>query len=496
MSASIMQDEQLQAKHLFRAAQEAFEYVAYYQDFPKDLEHTLNFATARSVPSTIKSRTAVFSKRAVSCPGTPSENKVKSLTSIFQPTISSIPEKDQGQQKVSNQPSPASTMKEKKNGKSKNKSRRSSRSQSIFSIASSFFGPIALGSDYSLDRQISISSDASLDRQISPAVQTSHVFFADHDIPPPTRESSDDYSHLIFNKIARPDFVSPTTSGSTTPSTIQEPDQPNVPSPAQPSPPAPSLVLSPQLSPKREASPLASGSSGSSNPNSTSQSTGETTISSTIPKATRRKSKFPSISSFLPSFSESRRESIASFFKNARDIPSRLFKKPSKSTSPSPPQLRSTFRFTEKDTMPPKKIPIPKWQKAANRRDKIAKMKMKWEKITSSGRGARETKRRLSKTKEAKELRAKLTGTQKLLAIMDDAKDKVWEWIDKRAEKKRREKLNAYKTMRDERRKSVVLVPVYRDYEVVSRRASSYSGFGYTPESSISRRPGVLEKAT
>ncbi|TGJ65910.1 hypothetical protein EYR41_009848 [Orbilia oligospora] len=463
----------------FEATKEVFLQVVYLENLSKDFENNPNFATPRSVPSTIRSKTTVFPKRAVSCPGTPSQNKVKPLQSLFKPTVSSVPEQEQEPQGVSNQSTPASTMKKKKNEKSKDKSRRSSRSQSIFSIASSFFGPLALG------------SDVSLNRQISPALQTSHVFFADEDIPSPSVDSSFALPDDMLRKEAqKPWFVGPMTSGSTTPTTVLGPDEQILPSPDQPSPPAPSLVPSSELSPKRkvsperEVSPVASGDSDESNLKGTSPTTGETTTSSTIPESTRRKSKFASIGSFLPSFSQSRRESIASFFKGARDLPSRLFKKSSKSTSPSPPQLRSTFKFTEKDTLPPKKIPLAKWQKAAKRRDKIFKIKSKWENLTSSGRVHRETRRRLSKEKEWKEYRAKLTGTQKLLAIMDDAKDKAWEWIDKRAEKKRREKLNAYKTMRDERRKSIVLVPVYRDYEIVARRESSYSGFGYTPEGS------------
>ncbi|KAF3314664.1 hypothetical protein TWF173_004479 [Orbilia oligospora] len=437
----------------FEATKEVFLQVVYLENLSKDFENNPNFATPRSVPSTIRSKTTVFPKRAASCPGTPSQNKVKPFQSLFKPTVSSVPEQEQEPQGVSNQSTPASTMKKKKNEKSKDKSRRSSRSQSIFSIASSFFGPLALG------------SDVSLDRQISPALQTSHVFFADEDIPPPSVDSSFAFPDDMPRKeVQKPWFVGPMTSGSTTPTTVLGPDEQILPSPDQPSPPAPSLVPSSELSPKRkvspehEVSPVASGDTDESNLKGTSPLTGETTTSSTIPESTRRKSKFASIGSFLPSFSESRRESIASFFKGARDLPSRLFKKSSKSTSPSPPQLRSTFKFTEKDTLPPKKIPLAKWQKAAKRRDKIFKIKSKWENFTSSGR--------------------------KLLAIMDDAKDKAWEWIDKRAEKKRREKLNAYKTMRDERRKSIVLVPVYRDYEIVARRESSYSGFGYTPEGS------------
>ncbi|KAF3105360.1 hypothetical protein TWF102_002285 [Orbilia oligospora] len=435
----------------FEATKEVFLQVVYLENLSKDFENNPNFATPRSVPSTIRSKTTVFPKRAVSCPGTPCQNKVKPFQSLFKPTISSVPEQEQEPQGVSNQSTPASTMKKKK----------------------------------------TLGSDVSLNRQISPALQTSHVFFADEDIPSPSVDSSFALPDDMLRKEAqKPWFVGPMTSGSTTPTTVLGPDEQILPSPDQPSPPAPSLVPSSELSPKRkvsperEVNPVASGDCDESNLKGTSPSTGETTTSSTIPESTRRKSKFASIGSFLPSFSQSRRESIASFFKGARDLPSRLFKKSSKSTSPSPPQLRSTFKFTEKDTLPPKKIPLAKWQKAAKRRDKIFKIKSKWENLTSSGRVHRETRRRLSKEKEWKEYRAKLTGTQKLLAIMDDAKDKAWEWIDKRAEKKRREKLNAYKTMRDERRKSIVLVPVYRDYEIVARRESSYSGFGYTPEGS------------
>ncbi|KAF3289199.1 hypothetical protein TWF132_007641 [Orbilia oligospora] len=434
----------------FEATKEVFLQVVYLENLSKDFENNPNFATPRSVPSTIRSKTTVFPKRAVSCPGTPSQNKVKPLQSLFKPTVSSVPEQEQEPQVVSNQSTPASTMKKKKNEKSKDKSRRSSRT-----------------------------------------LQTSHVFFADEDIPSPSVDSSFALPDDMLRKEAqKPWFVGPMTSGSTTPTTVLGPDEQILPSPDQPSPPAPSLAPSSELSPKRkvsperEVSPVASGDSDESNLKGTSLSTRETTTSSMIPESTHRKSKFASIGSFLPSFSQSRRESIASFFKGARDLPSRLFKKSSKSTSPSPPQLRSTFKFTEKDTLPPKKIPLAKWQKAAKRRDKIFKIKSKWENLTSSGRVHRETRRRLSKEKEWKEYRAKLTGTQKLLAIMDDAKDKAWEWIDKRAEKKRREKLNAYKTMRDERRKSIVLVPVYREYEIVARRESSYSGFGYTPEGS------------
>ncbi|KAK6512560.1 hypothetical protein TWF481_001445 [Arthrobotrys musiformis] len=428
-------------------------------------------SVARSLPPNAASKTLSRPKIRTLRSGFPFNNKAKSLPSLHLSTtlpapkaapqpLSQAPVKPSGTQQDSE---PAITMKEK--DKENSKRRRSSRRQSILSLASTYFGPMALGSDISLDRQI------------SPALQTSHVFFGDD-------TNGNSPSPYSLSQTRLPVDASPTTSAALAPSISQGPDLPSLASPTHPSPPAPSPVTSTQLT------PAVSGGSGNS------KSGGSTTTPATTtsaPAATRRGSKLSSIGSFLPSLSESRRTSIASFFRSARDIPSRIFRR-SSTDSASPPPLRSTCTITEKDTMPPKNRRPTKAEKDALRRRKAADKYIKKKTKKRLRRDRRETKRRLSKTEEAKEARKWMSKTPKLLQVMDDAKEKFWEWLDKREEKKRRRRSEAHAAMREERRKSVVLVPVERDYEVLSRRGSRYSRSGSVAQGST-ERPGILERA-
>ncbi|RVD86178.1 uncharacterized protein DFL_004468 [Arthrobotrys flagrans] len=435
----------------------------------------------RSVPSTVKSRTAFYPKRVASYSGIPSHTKAKFLPSLHQSTISSVLEcpsqtslEESEPQQTSNQ---TSTMKKKKRDKdeAKDKSRRSSRRQSILSMAPSHFGRMAFGSDISLDRQI------------SPALQASHVFFADDDFGNPPSPS-----HYSLSQTKLPNDASPTTSAALATTISQGPDLSSLPPPTRFSPPALSLVSSAQLT------PAASRDSGSSNVRNTNRAIETTTASPTLPTATRRNSKLSSINSFLYSL-EARRTSMADFFQDARGLPSRLFRKSSK---PLPePQLRSTFKFTEKDTLPPNKIPMSKSERYMTKLRKQTKRSIKKD-SKHYKRKAKMEKRELMHTiyqdPRWKEIHKRDAPAQKLSKMLNDAKEKVWDWIDKKEENKRRKRVEAHRIMSEERRRSVVLVPVERDYEVLSRRGSRYSTSRSTSvshrEGSLGR-PGVLERA-
>ncbi|KAK6527255.1 hypothetical protein TWF281_010443 [Arthrobotrys megalospora] len=427
--------------------------VTVYQKLPLETSDQIpHRPLARSVQSATALATPSRPKRAAPCSGFSShtKTKTKSLPSLGQSTVLSI--SPCSSRLLPTEPEQASEPVATMGEKDKGKRRRSSRRQSILSIASTYFGPMALGSDISLDRQI------------SPALQTSHVFFGED-----TFANSPSRSPYSLSQRHLPDDASPTSSAPVAPAIGQGPDLPCLASPTHPSPPAPSLVPSTQLS------PAASGESssfpfGSTTTGTATTATGTRTTTNTT---TRQNSKLSSIGSFLPPFPESRRQSIAQFFQNARDLPSRMFGK-SSSKSPSPPQLRSTCPITEKDTMPPKKRRFTKVEKAALNRQKSADKYIQKKTKKRLRQYRREMKRRMSQTEEAKEARKKMGKTEKLLKVMDDAKEKFWEWLDKREEKKRRKQTMAYTAMREERRKSVLLVPVERDYAVLSRRGSRY----------------------
>ncbi|KAK6349343.1 hypothetical protein TWF730_010091 [Orbilia blumenaviensis] len=424
--------------------------VTLYQQLPfetsKNLIDPLSCPEAQPKP-TIISEAPSRLKRAAPCSGfsSQSKSKAKSLPSLRQPTL--LSPSGRPSQLLPIQASQASEPDITMGEKNQDKRRRSSRRQSILSMASTYFGPMALGSDISLDRQI------------SPALQTSHVFFGEDAFG-----NSPSRSPFSLSQPRLPDDASPTSSPVLAPTLFNGPDVLKPASPIRPPVPAPSIAASPQLTPA----------SGSPTIGGTTPATETTTAGVRLPTASRQNSKLSSISSFLPSFPEGRRASIKSFFKNARDLPSRIFRRPSKSPSPSPPPLRSTCWITEKDTMPLKNRPLNKVEKKQIKRQKAADKYVKKKNKKRLRRYRREMKRRMSKTEEAKEACKRMGKTEKLLKVMDDAKEKFWEWLDKREEKKRRERVRAYSAMREERRKSVVLVPVERTYEVVSRRASQY----------------------
>ncbi|KAK6333019.1 hypothetical protein TWF718_010843 [Orbilia javanica] len=383
----------------------------------------------RSAPTTVTSKSFARHTRAASCPGVSTDAEFEAIRKAYQSIVDScsgyphqVGVKEPAEDKDSEQ---TSTMKgeKKENDKSRNKSRRSSRAHSILSIASSYFGPMG--------------SDISLDQQVSPAYRSSHVFFS--------TDSSPNRSVLSPSQFYLPEFTSPTGSVALG----QEPDLQSLSSQINPSPPAPSRAPSDQLN-----DPIAPGAT----------SPTPSTPSPASPTG-RRGSKLSSISSLLPSFSGNRRKSLAAFFQNAKDIPSRLFKKVSKDKSPSPPPLRSTFKFKEEDTMPPKKRRMTSHKKWMLKGEKKAKKQVRKDIRRRARKYRRDEKRRWDETPEAKEARQWMSKTQRLLKVMDSAKEKFWEWVDKREENVRRTRARAYSAMRKERRQSVVLAPVDREYD-------------------------------
>ncbi|KAF3909395.1 hypothetical protein AA313_de0201323 [Arthrobotrys entomopaga] len=318
----------------------------------------------------------------------------------------------------------------------------SSRRPSAFSIASSYFGPTALGDDIDIDRTI------------SPELQTSHIFIHEDGFNPasPTR------SPFSLSAVQLTDNTSPTSQPLHPPTLSNGVDLPNLTSPDHSSPlaPAPSLATSAQLTPAISGQDCTNTDSiSSSNPNSSSG------------KTSRR------LSSFF-------RSSSSSFMGRVHDIPSRIFKKDKKDNKdkdestkkPSPP--RSTCKITEDQLSPPdhsKRRPT-KVEKATMRRRKSADKYIKRKTKKRLRQFRREMKRRMDETPEGKEARKRMNRTEKMLKVMDNAKEKFWEWLDRRDEKRRKKQVRAYTEMREERKKSVLLVPVDRDYEVLARRGS------------------------
>ncbi|EPS42056.1 hypothetical protein H072_3931 [Dactylellina haptotyla CBS 200.50] len=334
------------------------------------------------------------------------------------------------------------------------KERRPSRRQSIFSVASSYFGPLALGSDISLDRQI------------SPALQTSHVFFHEDgfDTGNELTPSRSPFS-LSRTNIDAPDDSSPKAAVSLVQLDNEEPDLPSLTSPQHPSPPAPSLVPSAHLT------PTISGRSSSNDSTDLDRN------------YSRRASRRPS--SFFVS-GRTRKASVASFMSKMRDLPSRMFKH-----GKEEPKGIKSRRSTAQSSLSGGRKPT-KAEKAALKRKKSADKYIQKKTKKRLRQFKREIKRRMDNSPEGKEAQKQMGKTEKLLKVMDSAKEKFWEWVDRREDKRRRKETRAYSVMREERRKSVLLVPVERDYEVVRRRESRYSVS--TNGESMSGRIGLPER--
>ncbi|KAF3909235.1 hypothetical protein ABW20_dc0103999 [Dactylellina cionopaga] len=330
-------------------------------------------------------------------------------------------------QRVSIESNRLATMKD----KDRQKERRPSRRQSVFSIASSYFGPTALGSDISLDRQI------------SPALQTSHVFFGEE-----TYGGSPSRSPFSLSRNSLRENHSPTSPTSPTAIKPQGLGLPCLTSPRHPSPPAPSLVPSAQLT------PAISGRSSSSSSGTTTPGTGYSGDDSGKRRTSKRSSK-----SFFSTFPTTRKSSVANFMGRVRDLPSRFFHKNMNKDLYDPAQPRSTCPITSDQISPPspsqKRKPT-KSEKAALKRKKSADKYIQKKTKKRLREFKREMKRRMSDTEEAKEARKRMGKTEKMLKVMDDAKEKFWEWLDRRDEKRRRKQTRAYTAMREERRKSVL----------------------------------------
>ncbi|KAK6538566.1 hypothetical protein TWF694_010145 [Orbilia ellipsospora] len=326
-------------------------------------------------------------------------------------------------------------VKNKLRKQSKVDDRRPSRRQSVFSIASSYFGPTALGDDIDIDRTI------------SPALQTSHIFIHEDGFDAASGRSPS-RSPFSLSAVPPADNTSPTSQPLHPPAPPHGIDLPSLSSPDHPSPPVPSLATSAQLTPALSAQSDTNGTISPSNANTDSA----------------RQSRRPS--SFF-------RSSSISFMGRVHDLPSRLFKK-EKNIPKDTKQLRSTCKITEAQISPPspsKRRPT-KSEKAALKRKKSADKYTQKQTKKRLRQFKREMKRRMDESPEGKEAKKRMNKTEKLLKVMDDAKEKFWEWVDRRDEKRRKKQVRAYTEMREERRKSVLLVPVDRDYEVLSRRES------------------------
>ncbi|KAJ6256831.1 hypothetical protein Dda_8699 [Drechslerella dactyloides] len=292
--------------------------------------------------------------------------------------------------------------------------RRPSRRQSAFSIASSLFGPTALG------------DDVDFDRQISPALQTSHVFF---------ESPFDDSSPFALSD------VHVTANGSS---------------------PGASPTLAAVSGGLQPLTPSGSSLSGTTTPSKQSHTAGE------VP----------------------RKSSIASLFTRMRDLPKRILRKssssdastPSSSTVPlNPPPLRSTCTITAEQLAPPdpSNRPLTRAEKDAIRRRKSAEKYIKRKskkRLRAYRREQKRTQKKLSSAAMAGRpvptITPRTSRTGRLLTAVDGAKEKFWEWMDRRDADRRRRDTREYSRLRDERHRDVQLVPVDREYEVVERRAA------------------------
>ncbi|KAF3938776.1 hypothetical protein ABW19_dt0201682 [Dactylella cylindrospora] len=336
------------------------------------------------------------------------------------------------------------------------KPRQAPRRQSAFSVASTFFGPTPLGDDISLDREISSET------------QTSHVFSNEDAFKSSPKSSSQ--TNQLHN-------ASPASSASVAPEQLQGSDLPDLgsfASPSLPSPPAPSLVPSAQLT------PTISVSSGISGITSTTEGT------CGPPLHNSRRSSIQSSGSLLPPFPQ-RKSSIASFMEKVKSLPKRLINK--KDNSAQPNHLRSTCTITAAQISPPdpsKPRKKTKVERAILKNEKHAERYIQKKLKKRHKEYKREMKRKMSQDPETLEARRKMGKTEKLLKVMDDAKEKFWDWVDRRDEKRRRKQTRAYTAMREERRRSVLLAPVERDYEGLGgegrRRGSRYGSMSTSGE--------------
>ncbi|KAF3922560.1 hypothetical protein ABW21_db0207201 [Orbilia brochopaga] len=184
-----------------------------------------------------------------------------------------------------------------------------------------------------------------------------------------------------------------------------------------------------------------------------------------------------------------RKSSITGFFSRMRDIPKNIFNKSPSSSSASssqseqPSYPRSTCPITAEQLSP---------RPAAKRRPTAAEKDMARNQKAAERYIKRKTKKRLRQIqREQKSYQRKLAAaaakgepasipsvsphsspghTNRILQVVDDAKEKYRDWRERRDEKLRRKSTRTFSVSPENRRRGELLVPVDRQYEVVERR--------------------------